>query len=126
MMDVAAVALSKSYGSLKAISSRDPRGRRGHDAHDARHHRPEEHPQSRRHALCHVPLRDAPETRWATVNPCDAIDLPARIESDEIRFLTSDEVEALASRAVAAVRHRARARPRAQWDLRYHPRVERR
>jgi len=41
-----------------------------------------------------------PRRKWATVNPCDAIDLPARVQSDEIRFLTTDEVEQLAAAAI--------------------------
>ncbi len=41
-----------------------------------------------------------PRRKWATVNPCEAIDLPAREDSEEIRFLTPDEVEQLANAAV--------------------------
>lgn len=33
--------------------------------------------------------------RWATTNPCDAVDLPPRQGSDEIRFLTTLEVATL-------------------------------
>ena len=39
--------------------------------------------------------------RWATSNPCDAVDLPVVDESSEIHFLTVEEVEALASAAQA-------------------------
>ena len=35
-------------------------------------------PQLHRDALGIVPLRDAPRRRWATTNPCEAIDLPPR------------------------------------------------
>lgn len=42
-----------------------------------------------------------PRRKWATVNPCDAVDLPAAVQSDEIRFLTADEVEQLAASTVA-------------------------
>ncbi len=46
-----------------------------------------------------------PRRRWATINPCDAIDLPARLQSDEIRFLTTGEVEQLATSAVDGEHH---------------------
>jgi integrase len=35
--------------------------------------------------------------RWATVNPCDSVDLPPVPENPEIQFLTVEEVEALAA-----------------------------
>lgn len=41
-----------------------------------------------------------PRRRWASVNPCVAVDLPARTETDEIRYLTTDEVHQLAACAV--------------------------
>jgi integrase len=37
----------------------------------------------------------APQRRWATVNPCEGMDLPAVPEATEIRFLTLEEVDAL-------------------------------
>src|SRR5215471_12525667 len=42
-----------------------------------------------------------PRRRWATTNPCEAIDLPALPTSTEIRYLTMSQVEALADAAVA-------------------------
>lgn len=42
-----------------------------------------------------------PRRRWATVNPCDSIDLPGREQhAGVIRFLTVDEVEQLVAAAV--------------------------
>lgn len=41
----------------------------------------------------------SPRRRWASGNPCDGIELPDRVEQDEIRFLDVEQVEAL----VAAV-----------------------
>jgi integrase len=42
-----------------------------------------------------------PRRRWATTNPCEAVDLPALPASMEIRYLTMPQVEALADAAVA-------------------------
>ena len=36
-----------------------------------------------------------PRRRWASANPCDGLELPARDQSEEIRFLELDEVDAL-------------------------------
>jgi integrase len=41
-----------------------------------------------------------PRRRWATTNPCEAIDLPALAASTEVRYLTMPQVEALACAAV--------------------------
>jgi integrase len=41
-----------------------------------------------------------PGQRWATTNPCEAVDLPALPTSMEIRYLTMPQVEALADAAV--------------------------
>ena len=41
----------------------------------------------------------APQRRWASVNPCDGLELPAVPESEEIRFLTLDQVDALVDNA---------------------------
>jgi integrase len=42
-----------------------------------------------------------PRRKWATSNPCEAIDLPPARTSAEIRFLTTAEVDALSKTAVA-------------------------
>lgn len=42
-----------------------------------------------------------PRRRWASTNPCEAIDLPALPVSTEIRYLTMPQVEALANAAVS-------------------------
>jgi integrase len=41
----------------------------------------------------------APQRRWASVNPCEGVELPAIPESEEIRFLTLEEVDALVENA---------------------------
>jgi integrase len=41
----------------------------------------------------------APQRRWASVNPCEGLELPAVPESEEIRFLTLEEVDALVENA---------------------------
>lgn len=41
-----------------------------------------------------------PRRRWASTNPCEAIDLPTLPASTEIRYLTMQQVEALAAAAV--------------------------
>jgi integrase len=41
-----------------------------------------------------------PRRRWVPENPCDALELPERTTSTDIRFLTVDEVESLADAAV--------------------------
>jgi integrase len=48
-------------------------------------------------ALCNY--AKGPRRRWASSNPCDGLELPARDQSEEIRFFDLDEVDAL----VAAV-----------------------
>jgi integrase len=40
-----------------------------------------------------------PRNRWATMNPCDGIDLPADTGDVEIRFLTLEQVETLLAHA---------------------------
>ncbi|MFZ1926908.1 MAG: site-specific integrase [Solirubrobacteraceae bacterium] len=47
-----------------------------------------------------------PRRRWASTNPCEAIDLPALPASTEIRYLTMPQVEALADAAVAGEHQR--------------------
>lgn len=47
-----------------------------------------------------------PRRRWATTNPCEAIDLPALPASTEIRYLTMPQVEALADAAVTGEHQR--------------------
>ncbi|HEX5307628.1 MAG TPA: tyrosine-type recombinase/integrase [Solirubrobacteraceae bacterium] len=42
-----------------------------------------------------------PRRRWASTNPCEAIDLPALPNSTEIRYLTMPQVEALADAVIA-------------------------
>jgi integrase len=41
----------------------------------------------------------SPQRRWAAINPCEGVDLPAVSKTEEIRFLTLDEVEALVAHA---------------------------
>jgi integrase len=41
----------------------------------------------------------APQRRWATLNPCEGVDLPATPETGEIRYLTLPEVDALVANA---------------------------
>jgi integrase len=41
----------------------------------------------------------APQRGWATINPCEGVDLPAVSETSEIRFLTLDEVDLLVAHA---------------------------
>jgi len=43
----------------------------------------------------------APRRRWASVNPCDGLELPAVDRADEVRFLDVDEVELLVAAAKA-------------------------
>jgi integrase len=43
----------------------------------------------------------APQRRWASLNPCEGLELPAVPESEEIRFLTLEEVDALVDNAPA-------------------------
>jgi integrase len=47
-----------------------------------------------------------PRRRWASTNPCEAIDLPALLASTEIRYLTMPQVGALADTAVAGEHQR--------------------
>jgi integrase len=41
----------------------------------------------------------APQRRWTAQNPCEGLELPAVLESEEIRFLTLEELDALAANA---------------------------
>jgi integrase len=41
----------------------------------------------------------APTRRWAAINPCEGLELPAVPESEEIRYLTLPEVDALVAAA---------------------------
>jgi integrase len=41
----------------------------------------------------------SPQRRWAAVNPCAGVDLPAVTTTEQIRFLTLDEVDALVEHA---------------------------
>jgi integrase len=41
----------------------------------------------------------SPQRRWATINPCEGLDLPAVPEAVEIRFLTLQEVDSLVDAA---------------------------
>jgi integrase len=41
----------------------------------------------------------SPQRGWASINPCEGVDLPAVTQTEEIRFLTLDEVEALVEHA---------------------------
>ena len=45
----------------------------------------------------------APKRRWATVNPCDGIELPAIPDPEEIRFLTLPELRMLIKHAPAGI-----------------------
>lgn len=45
----------------------------------------------------------APQRRWASVNPCEGIELPAVPERTEIRFLTLDEVRAVVENVPAGM-----------------------
>jgi integrase len=45
----------------------------------------------------------SPQRGWATVNPCEGLELPAVPASVEIRFLTLDEVDALVDNARAGM-----------------------
>src|SRR5215218_1621757 len=41
----------------------------------------------------------SPQRRWATLNPCEGIDLPAVPDATEIRFLTLQEIDSLVDAA---------------------------
>lgn len=41
----------------------------------------------------------SPRRRWAAINPCEGVDLPAVTTTEEIRFLTLDEIDALVEHA---------------------------
>ena len=47
----------------------------------------------------------APQRAWATVNPCDGLELPAVPEHVEIRFLTLDDVDLLLAHARPGMFH---------------------
>ena len=47
----------------------------------------------------------APRRGWATVNPCEGLELPAVPEATEIRFLTLDEVDLLVAHARPGMFH---------------------